>query len=109
MTTFEDREKGFEAKYRVDEELRFKITARRNKLLGLWVAGKMALAGAAADAYAKEVVTAALDKPGDDALIQKVADDLQAKGHAADAAEVRNALDRAAAAAKDQVMADVQR
>src|SRR5919112_5415398 len=56
MTTFDKREEGFEKKFAHDEELRFKATARRNKLLGLWAAEKMGLSGPAADAYAKEVV-----------------------------------------------------
>ena len=109
MDIFEEREKGFEAKYRRDQEQRFKIVARRNKLLGLWAAEKMGLADAAADAYAKEMVATALERPGDDALIEKVAGDLQAKGHAADAADVRKELDRLAVTAKAQVLADVQK
>jgi hypothetical protein len=104
MATFEEREKGFEAKYKVDQELRFKVTARRNKLLGLWAAGKMGLAGAAADAYAKEVVAADFDRPGDDDVIEKVAGDLKAKGLPADAANVRAELERLAQTAKTQVM-----
>ena len=109
MDIFEEREKGFEAKYRRDQEQRFKIVARRNKLLGLWAAEKMGLAGAAADAYAKEVVASALEKPGDDALSEKVAADLHAKGHAADAAAVREELKRLAATAKEQVMAEAEK
>jgi hypothetical protein len=109
MATFDEREKGFEAKYKVDQELRFKVTARRNKLLGLWAAGKMGISGTEADAYAKEVVAADFDKPGDDDVIQKVAADLKAKGHGADAAEVRRELDRLTATAKEQIMAETQK
>ena len=58
MTTFDKREEGFEKKFAIDEELRFKATARRNKFLGLWAAEKLGLSGAEADAYAKDVVLA---------------------------------------------------
>ena len=63
MTTFDKREEVFENKFAHDEELRFKAHARRNKLVGLWAAGKLGLAGEAAEAYAKAVVTADLDAP----------------------------------------------
>ena len=66
MNGIDDREKGFEAKYRLDEETRFKITARRNKLLGLWAADRMGLSGDHAGDYAKEVVMAEFAKPGDE-------------------------------------------
>jgi hypothetical protein len=78
MTTFNKGEKASEAKYRRDQELLFKVTARRNKLLGLWAAEKMGLADSAA--YAKEVVVAHFAGHGDDDVLQKVLGDLQAKG-----------------------------
>jgi hypothetical protein len=109
MASFDEREKGFEAKYKVDQELRFKVTARRNKLLGLWAADKMGITGPAADAYAKEVVAADFEKPGDDDVVQKVAGDLKAKGHGADAAEVRKELERLSATAKEQIMAETSK
>src|ERR1700742_1201310 len=65
MTTFDKREEGFEKQFAHDEELRFKATARRNKLLGLWAAEKLGVSGPAADAYAKEVVAADFEEPGD--------------------------------------------
>src|SRR6185436_12768243 len=64
MTTFDKREEGFEKKFALDEELKFKAEARRNKLFGLWVAGKLGLSGDAATAYAKEVVAAEFEGPG---------------------------------------------
>jgi hypothetical protein len=79
-TTFDKREEGFEKKFAHDEELRFKTTARRNKLLGLWAAEKLGLAGAAADSYAKEVVVADLEEAGDDDVIRKLRKDFDAKG-----------------------------
>ena len=77
---FKDREKGFESKYQHDQEMLFKITARRNKLLGLWTAERLGLAGADADAYAKEVVISDFDEPGDADVVRKVLGDLSEKG-----------------------------
>jgi hypothetical protein len=79
MTTFDKREEGFEKKFAHDEELRFKATARRNKLLGLWAAQKLGLAGDAAEAYAKEVVTADFEEAGDDDVFRKIRKDFDAK------------------------------
>ncbi len=80
MTTFDKREEGFEKKFAHDEELRFKANARRNKLLGMWAAEKLGLAGADAEAYAKAVVVADFDEAGDDDVFRKVRADLDAKG-----------------------------
>ncbi len=106
MTTFDEREKGFEAKYKLDQETRFKITARRNKLLGLWAAGELGLSGAEADGYAREVVASDFDRPGDDDVIGKVVTDLAAKGRQADAARVRKEIERLDAVARDQILAE---
>ena len=70
MSTFDSREKGFENKFAHDEELRFKATARRNKLLGAWAAEKMGITGAAADSYAKDVVAADFEEAGDDDVVR---------------------------------------
>jgi hypothetical protein len=80
MTTFDKREEGFEKQFAHDEELRFKAMARRNKLLGLWAAEKMGMTGAAADAYAKEVVAADFEEAGDEDVFRKVRKDFDAKG-----------------------------
>ena len=80
MTTFEDREKGFERKFAHDEELKFRATARRNKLLGLWAAEKMGLSGDAAQAYAREVIKADLAEPGDEDVFRKLRADFDAQG-----------------------------
>lgn len=80
MASFNDREKGFENKFKHDEELKFKATARRNKLLGLWAADLMGITGAEAEAYAKEVVKSDFERPGDDDVLEKVHGDLVAKG-----------------------------
>lgn len=79
MTTFDKREEGFEKKFALDEELKFKATARRNKLLGQWAAEKLGLTGAAADAYAKEVVASDFEEAGDDDVFRKVRKDFDAK------------------------------
>jgi hypothetical protein len=80
MTTFEERQKGFERKFALDEELKFKATARRNRLLGLWAAGQMGIAGDAAQAYAREVVKADLAEPGEEDVFRKLRADFDAKG-----------------------------
>jgi hypothetical protein len=108
MTTFDEREKGFEAKFKLDQDTKFKITARRNKLLGLWAAGELGIAGAAADAYAREVVAADFEAPGDDDVIAKVAKDLAAKGKAIDAAQVKKEIERLEPVARDQVLTELK-
>ena len=80
MTSFEDREKGYERKFAHDEELKFRATARRNKMLGLWAAEQLGLSGEEAQAYAKEVIKADLEIPGDDDVFRKVRRDFDAKG-----------------------------
>ena len=80
MTTFDKRKEGFEQQFAHDEELRFKATARRNKMLGLWAAEKLGLGGADAENYAREIVLAAFEQGGDRAVMGKVSKDLEAKG-----------------------------
>jgi hypothetical protein len=80
MTTFEDREKGFERKFAHDEELKFRATARRNRLIGLWAAEKMGLTGEEAQTYAREVIKADLAEPGDEDVFRKIRADFDAKG-----------------------------
>ena len=80
MTTFDKREEGFEKQFARDEELKFKASARRNRLLGLWAAEKLGLSGPQADAYAKEVVMADFEEPGDHDVLRKIRRDFDAKG-----------------------------
>lgn len=101
MTQFEDREKAFENKYKHDEALRFKVMARRNKLLGLWAAEKLGLTGSDAESYAKDVVAADFDKPGDEDVLQKVSEDLKAKGVAVSDHAVRQEMDRLLTASRE--------
>lgn len=103
MTGFNEREKAFEEKFKHDQELRFKVNARRNKLLGLWAAGKMGLSAADAEAYAKTVVDADFQKPGDDDVLQKVLKDLTAKGISTNAGEIRKQMDSLFETAKEQI------
>src|SRR5437762_8958262 len=93
MKSFADREKEFEARFKHDQEFRFKVTARRNRLLGIWAAQRMGLRDADADAYAKEVVAAEFEAGGDKNVIEKVAGDLTAKGHAVTPAQIRFELE----------------
>jgi hypothetical protein len=103
MTTFDEREKDFEARFKHDQELQFKVTARRNRLLGLWAAARMGLGGEAANAYAKEVVEAEFHG-GDRHVIDKIIADLAAKGHPVTEAQVKFELNHLADQAKQQVM-----
>ncbi|MCP3389831.1 DUF1476 domain-containing protein [Bradyrhizobium sp. CCGB12] len=80
MTTFDKREQGFEAKFAHDEELMFKATARSNKLLGLWAASQLGLSGDAAASYATALVTDNLERQTIDDVVNRVSDDLAAKG-----------------------------
>jgi hypothetical protein len=104
MSGFDDREKGFEAKFHLDQETQFKVTARRNKLFGQWAAGKLGLSGPAADAYAADMVAADFKTAGDSDVLEKARDDLAAKGVTATEAEIRNELDKCAMTAREQVM-----
>ncbi|HEV2301132.1 MAG TPA: DUF1476 domain-containing protein [Stellaceae bacterium] len=106
MTTFDNREKEFEARFKHDQEFRFKVTARRNRLLGLWAAGQMGLAGEAAQTYAKAVVDAEFAPGGDRHVVDKVAADFTAKGLDLSPAQIRFQLDRFAEEAKKQLMAE---
>ncbi len=85
MTTFDKREEGFEKKFAIDEELKFKTAARRNRLLGLWAAEKLGLAGDAAAAYARETVASAFAEGGEKAVVARITSDLSAKGVTEDA------------------------
>jgi hypothetical protein len=92
MTTFDDRKDAFEKKFAHDEELRFKATARRNKLLGLWAADKLGKSGAEAEAYAKSVVMADFQEAGDDDVLRKIRADLDAGGLAPGDGELRRVM-----------------
>lgn len=105
MTTFDKREEGFEKKFAMDADQKFKAEARRNRLLGLWAAEKLGIAGDAATAYAKEVVASDFEESGDDDVLRKVLGDFTAKGVAMAEPELRKKMDELMATAIMQVKA----
>lgn len=105
MSGFDKRQEGFEKKFAHDEELRFKAMARRNKLLGNWVAEKLGLSGADAEAYAKTVVLADFDEPGDEDVFRKVRADLDAKQVAVSDEELRGAMNDLLGKAVEEIKA----
>jgi hypothetical protein len=92
MTTFDKREEGFEKQFAIEEELKFKADARRNKLLGLWVAEQLGLSGDAAASYAREVVAADFEAAGARDVVHKVTADLAAKGITIEEAQLRTKM-----------------
>ncbi|HUE80201.1 MAG TPA: DUF1476 domain-containing protein [Sphingomicrobium sp.] len=104
MTTFDDRERAFETKYAHDEELRFRVVARRNRLLGMWGARLMGLSDAEADAYAKDVIRADFEEAGDEDVIRKLLGDLTAAGVDTDETRIREAVGHKEAEARRQIM-----
>lgn len=104
MTTFDDREQAFEAKFARDEEVAFRVSARRNRLLGQWAAEKMKLTAEEADAYAKAVVQADFEEAGDEDVVRKLLGDMLAAGVDIDDASVRRALEEKAIEARRQLM-----
>ncbi len=103
MTSFEERGKSHERKFQQDQELAFKIRARRDKLLGLWAAERLGFSGETAERYAREVLAADLEKPGVEDVIAKIVGDFAKHGVGLDEARIRAELDRCAAEAKRQL------
>ena len=103
MTTFDEREKGFENKFALDQEHEFKAIARRNKLLGLWAAEKMGLSAESAEAYAAAVVRADFEQPGDEDVVRKVAGDLKGSGLSVSEGELRSKMDELMSHAREQI------
>jgi len=106
MTTFDNREQAFENMYAHDAQMQFKASARRNKLLGLWVAEKLGLSGDEADAYAGTVVVADLQESGDEDVYRKVSGDLEARGVSVTETEIRRQMNELLTLAKEQVMSE---
>lgn len=104
MSGFDKRREGYESKFAHDEELRFKATARRNKLLGLWAAEKLGLTGAAAEDYAKEVVKSDFEEAGDDDVFRKIRKDLDAKSVAVSDHQIRREMEDLLKVAADQIL-----
>jgi hypothetical protein len=107
MTSMNDREKAFEDKFAKDAELQFKVTARRNKLLGLWAASILKLTAEEAEAYARTVVQADFEEAGEDDVFRKVYGDLAAKGADVTEHAVRKAMDDTMVEARRQFMTGV--
>lgn len=106
MSTFDEREKQFEAKFHHDQELQFKVMARRNRLFGEWAGTLMGLQAGALKDYAAEVVQSDFEKPGDEDVFAKVKADLEAKSVAPSDHLIRKQMDDLLVAAKKQLMAE---
>jgi hypothetical protein len=104
MTTFDDRERGFENKFAHDQEMLFRIAARRNRLLGGWAAGLMGLTAEEADAYGKAVVQADFEEAGDEDVVRKLLGDLTSAGVDIDEGRIRAALSEKTIEARRQLM-----
>ncbi|AXS41163.1 DUF1476 domain-containing protein [Breoghania sp. L-A4] len=106
MTTFDKREDAYEKKFAHDEELRFKATARRNKLLGLWAAEKLGKTGEDADAYARDVVRADFEEPGEEDVFRKIRADFDAGGVEQSDHQIRRTMEELMGTAVAQVEKD---
>lgn len=104
MTDFNDRERAFEAKFAHDEDMKFRMLARRNRLLGEWAARKMGLSEEETASYAKDVVRADFEEAGDEDVIRKVLGDLIAAGHETSDEEIRQALEHKSVEARRQII-----
>jgi hypothetical protein len=104
MTQFDERERAFEAKYARDEEMQFRITARRNRLLGQWAARQMGLSEAEADSYSKDVIRSDFEEAGEHEVVRKVLGDLTAAGVDCDEDKVRDALRNKEIEARRQII-----
>lgn len=100
---FNDREKGFERKYQLDQDQAFKVQSRRDKLFGLWVAAQLGKSAAGAETYAKEVMSSNFERPGDEDMLDKVRDDLRAAGKNVDEKTLSSELRKAEAQAVSEV------
>ena len=104
MSQFDDRERAFETKFAHDEEMKFRVLARRNRLLGEWAARKMGLSQEETESYSKDVVRADIEEAGDGDVIRKVLGDLTAAGVETDESEIRQTLEHKTVEAKRQLM-----
>lgn len=105
MTTFDDREKGFEKKFALDQDLKFRAEARRNKLLGEWAAAKLGITGDALPEYVRAVVKADLQEKGDEDVFRKLHNDFAAAGVAVSDAEIRTQMSELLAKAVGEIEA----
>jgi hypothetical protein len=103
MSSFDDREKGFEAKFARDQDVEFRASARRNRLLGEWAGRLMGLEGEHLENYGKAVVKSDFEQPGDEDVLRKVYGDLQGAGLSTSEGEVRRKMDELMAEAREQI------
>ncbi len=106
MTTFDDRERGFESKFALDQEQEFKAIARRNKLLGLWAAEKMGLNADRAEEYGRAIVKADFEQPGEEDVYRKIAQDFVGAGLTVSEGEIRRKMDELSSVAREQIRND---
>ena len=104
MTQFDDRQRAFESKFAHDEEMKFRVLARRNRLLGEWAARKMGLSQEETDSYAKDVVRADFEEAGDEDVIRKLLGDLTSAGVEIDDATIRQTLEHKSVEARRQII-----
>ena len=104
MTQLEDRERAFDSEFAHDEEMKYRLIARRNRLLAEWAAGKMDLSDVESDAYSKDVIRADFEEAGDENVIRKILGDLTAAGVEVDESEIRQTLEHKSVEAKRQIM-----
>ena len=104
MTGFDDRERAFETQFAREQEMAFRITARRNRLVGVWAAGLMKLTPAESEAYCKAVVQADFEESGDEDVVRKLMGDLVSAGVEMDDGRIRTALADATVEARRQLM-----
>jgi hypothetical protein len=107
MGQFDDRERAFETKFAHDEEMKFRVIARRNRLLGEWAAGKMGLSDEETQSYAKDVVRADFEEAGDEDVIRKVLGDLTGAGVEIDEEQIRDALGHKEVEARRQIIEQI--
>jgi hypothetical protein len=107
MSQFDDRERAFEAKYARDEEMQFRVIARRNRLLGEWAARQMGLTDAEAESYSKDVIRSDFEEAGDHDVVRKVLGDLTAAGVDCDEDQVREALKNKEIEARRQIIESI--
>jgi hypothetical protein len=107
MSSFDERESSFENKFKHDKELEFKATARRNKLLGLWAANLLGIHGAEAETYAKSVVKADMEQPGDQDVVDKVLGDFKERGVDMSEHRLRKQMTELMTAAVSQIKSEV--
>ncbi len=104
MTTFDDRERAFENMYARDQEMQFKVVARRDRLLGLWAANLMGLTDVEADTYARDLVRSDFEEAGDEIVVRKLLGDLTSAGVECDEARIREALEHKTVEARRQMI-----